>query len=362
MIVYERAPIANFRLFELENEGANMQWVDLLEFLSIFNKNGSYPRAPDSAKKICEATNCDLAMWPAVIPKNVRTSAIEQIKKDVENIMQAQHGYFSHWAEMRSFLSSLSEFAIDRPKFNSLVNTKNNRPELLRVPVRYSTSSTTTGRLTITEGPNFLVLPKQARKCILRGFSNSAIYSIDFTSLEPRVMLHATSRPAKSEDIYQDIMHLCEITDRDAAKLATLSTLYGAGARRLGSMLKDHKLAKVLLSKVSEYFGVKQLNASLTSQARNGAVTNMFGRPLFEATLQARLRINHFVQSTAAELAILLFAKLCKEFTAVRPLLIIHDALIVEVPESCSRSFLQAANKLYYDDTWFPTKCERLDI
>ena len=88
----------------------------------------------------------------------------------------------------------------------------------------------------------------------------------------------------------------------------------------------------------------------------------MFGRPLFDATLQARLRINHFVQSTAAELAILLFAKLCKDFAEVRPLLVIHDALIVEVPASCKKSFLQAANKLHYDDTWFPTKCERLDI
>ena len=124
MIVYERAPIANFRLFELENAGANMQWVDLLEFLSIFNKNDSYPRAPDNAKKICEATNCDLAMWPAVIPKNVRINAIKQIKKDIENIIQVQHHYFSRWVEIRSFLSSLNEFAIDRPKFNSLVNTK----------------------------------------------------------------------------------------------------------------------------------------------------------------------------------------------------------------------------------------------
>ncbi len=361
MIVYEETPLANVRLFDIENSDSGpIAWRDVTEFLSIFHGK-AYGRAPACVTTMCESLNADVTMWPTLMSRDRRDVYLDNIRQDFSAAITGDSDYFQSWFLIREFLNSLCPFEVDTATLHGVLKSRS-RTVTPESNVRYSTSSTSTGRLTITEGLNFLVLPKEARKCILRHFKESAIYSIDFTALEPRVMLNATSRPSAREDIYEEIMELYDITDRSVAKLATLSTLYGAGAKRLGATLRDRNLANLLLPKVSDYFGTKKLKASLDRHAQAGLVRNAFGRPLREATSNARLRINHYVQSTAAELAILLFRELCEGFSKVRPLLVIHDALIVEVENSDKDDFLEASEKISYDGTWFPTKCEVLNI
>jgi hypothetical protein len=60
-------------------------------------------------------------------------------------------------------------------------------------------------------------------------------------------------------------------------------------------------------------------------------------------------------------LALLLFADLCEPNPEVRPLVVIHDALIVEVPDASKDKFFSDASNLHFEGTWFPTKVEELD-
>ena len=156
-------------------------------------------------------------------------------------------------------------------------------------------------------------------------------------------------------------MKMCDIDKRDVAKQATLSALYGASVNRLAVTVGNRATAKKLIERVSNFFEVPSLEKMLAEQAATGIITNVFGRPLYEATKQPRVRANHFIQSTAAELANLLFSRLCEKNPGVKPLLVIHDALIVEVSPEDEKRFFSDCESIYYDNVWFSTKREKIN-
>lgn len=351
-------------LFEVDYESDVVIPLSAVEEFITLVTNSDIELIPPHVKNLCTSISSPICNWPVLVSGSMRKEVIEQQQARLTKALADNHNYFKTWLKVRSFLDSLEAFQLDTPKLRQVVgdkrtNTLIGRAKAVR-PV-YTTAGTATGRLTITAGPNFLVLPKPARKCILRSLSSSTIYSIDFTSLEPRVSLWTSNKSVNEQDIYKNVMLMCNVSDREVAKLATLSALYGAGVNRLAGMVKDRTVAKDILARVSDYFSVSELNKRLSAAAIESGVKNNFGRPLFEATKTKRLRVNHFVQSTAAELAILLFANLCQGFPQVRPLLVIHDALIVEVPDEIHDSFIQACNEITYEGFSFPTKQDVLD-
>ena len=315
--------------------------------------------------KMCEQLSCEEELWPLLLSSAAREAIVKEKKFELISAVRENESYFEKWYKNRVFLDNLKRFDVDTQKLRnvskirsgSMASKTSNENKIV-----YSTSRTATGRLTITQGLNFLVLPKETRKCILTDFSDSNVYSIDFTSLEPRVALWAASESVSREDVYEEVMQMCDIKDRKVAKLATLSTLYGAGIHRLAKTVGSQRKAKQLTERVSHYFKVKELVQELDSCANEkGIVKNFFGRPLHEATANKRLRLNHFVQSTAAELAITMFADLCSKFPNVKPLLVIHDALIVEVRKHNESDFLESCKNIRHEGFWFPAKAEILD-
>lgn len=338
--------------FSAAEEFANLVSADEVQFI------------PARVKNICDELNAPPDSWPVLMSAQMRHEVMELQSSRMSAALTGNEQYFSTWLEIRRFLDSLDSFEVDAPSFSQVLSKRKAltfRSDAKEVRPTYTTAGTATGRLTITAGPNFLVLPKEARKCVLRRFPDSTIYSIDFTSLEPRVCLWASDKSVDGLDVYESVMSMCNVAERDVAKLATLSALYGAGVNRLASMVENRAVAKDIMARVSDYFGIKQLNVRLNQAADGGVVSNMFGRPLFEATKNSRLRLNHYVQSTAAELALLLFSRLCASNPSVRPLLVIHDALIVEVPKSENDNFIEACNMIEYDGFSFPTKQEVLN-
>ena len=70
--------------------------------------------------------------------------------------------------------------------------------------------------------------------------------------------------------------------------------------------------------------------------------------------------LNHFTQSTAAELSVFLFYELCEKFPGVKPMIVVHDALIVEVPNLELTEFVAAANNLSFLEQPFPITISEL--
>ena len=366
MILYTKINNSAIKLADLAfPSDASISWKQANEFLRIIT--GEEKRLLSShLARMCETLDCEESLWPILISRQSRDTIVDSKKQELNSAISKNLKYFESWSKNRTFLDSLCPFRVDTKKIKDIACEKTGSFSLRwedKRKIVYSTSRTATGRLTITAGMNFLVMPKETRKCILADFSDSTIYSIDFTSLEPRVALWAASESTSREDVYEEIMEMCGIEKRSVAKLATLSALYGAGIHRLAKTTGSQRQAKQIIERVSHYFDVSGFEERLEKSAtENGVVKNYFGRPLYEATKNKRLRLNHFIQSTAAEMAVSMFADLCEKFPKTRPLLVIHDALIVEVPKSEEADFLSACKNMQHEGFWFPTKAEILDI
>mgnify|MGYP003110255184 CR=1 FL=1 len=371
MIIYERVLEKNVRLKEIDIDTstadfskAQISWKDLCEFLTIC-KGENVSSVSDAVLSMCDALGVDESLWPLLLSSTDREETVRQKIDELTLLDKKFFDYFYVWKEIRQFLHNLGHVKIDPAKFSkSCPSNARAVSAVCKDPnskISYSTAGSSTGRLTVTRGPNFLVLPRESRNALCATQKGSSIYSIDFTSLEPRVALWVSSANEFGEDIYSTVMKMCDIDKREVAKQATLSALYGASVNRLAATVGNRTQAKGLIERVSNFFEVSNLEKMLENQAAAGTITNMFGRPLYEATKQPRVRVNHFIQSTAADLANLLFSRLCKKNPAVKPLLVIHDALIVEVPPANEKDFFSDCESIYYDSVWFPTKSEKMN-
>lgn len=367
MLVHSDILESKIKLCEIDiksHQEESISWSDICEFLSIVR--GEEKKEIDlPISNMCEALGVPPETWPVLVTGSHRKEILDQVSSEFLSAVKKTGDYFSSWLTIRKFLDSIGFVRLDAGVFRESCPSHSRIVEAVARSsfqrVVYKTSKSSTGRLTIVKGPNFLVLPRASRNALCAFEEGSSIYSIDFTSLEPRVALWVSSSQSSEEDVYATLMRMCEISDRSIAKQATLSALYGAGVSRLSRTLGGLSLAKSLVERVSMFFEVPDLEEKLNNQAVSGSICNAFGRPLYEAKKQTRLRVNHFVQSTSAELANILFSDLCVKNPEVKPLLVIHDALIVEVPDRAKKKFFEDAQTIYYDGVWFPTKTEKVN-
>ena len=210
------------------------------------------------------------------------------------------------------------------------------KQSVLPVPA-YDRVSTKTGRLTIKEGPQILTLKREFRSIFTPSSMNSRLFEIDFISLEPRVALNFAGVHA-SNDVYLSFIESTGIKiSRDAAKLAVLCSLYGAGETRLDSLLRKESTsvtAKMLVKAVAKYFRLSELRRHLFGQAKGqGLIHNYLGRPIEIDDARESILVNNYLQSSATDVAIAGFNDFAKKFAGkCRPLFVIHDALIIDVP------------------------------
>ena len=207
------------------------------------------------------------------------------------------------------------------------------------IPV-YSQPSTSTGRLTVKKGPSILTLPAKCRDAIRSRHPSGRVIQIDFVSLEPRVAKYLAGFDAP-KDIYTD---MCETLfngsiDRKTAKLSTLSALYGVSSKRLDTFLGPGKNAKHIIRSVRRYFGLERIESELKNKMiSQGNIENALGRPLFPDTTSSHVLVSHYIQSSAVDIALCGFSDLLNNFevlgVTIDPLYIIHDALVIDVPES----------------------------
>jgi len=337
----------------------------LEEFLSIL-ENEPVVFLDDRIRSLVATVSKDPAVWPMLVSQSRRQKIVDDATRSIKLAMTTDENrrYLATWFKLRQFLDCLARVHVIPKPWSQLrekhpaMRGKQFTPSILtgRLPrMVYTTAGTTTGRLTVTAGPNFLVTPAASREALRPASADNDLVIVDFTSMEPRVATVAAGLSIDDDDIYEQLMDICDIESRPIAKLATISALYGASEMRLAETVGSKVKAKSLVESVRNFFAVDELERRFEEQSSPGPMRNLFGRPLFDATRTPRLRVNHFVQSSASELAVLLFADLCEVVPTLVPLIVIHDALVVEVPKTKLAALQLASQQLSFQGVKFPT-------
>jgi len=209
----------------------------------------------------------------------------------------------------------------------------------------YSQIGSVTGRPTAS-GPNILTLKKSHRKIFTSRFPKGKVLQIDLVSLEPRVALLILNKNPPS-DIYDHVSDRIfkRKIDRDTIKIITLCCLYGASAHSIASKVGGLQKAKECLRQIERFFQIDQIDESLQSEvSRHGFFKNYYGREL----LDSESRVNHFIQSSSVDVALLGFSRLIKDCQSqklnVIPLFVIHDALIVDIDSASVSKFKEVVS------------------
>ena len=208
-------------------------------------------------------------------------------------------------------------------------------------PVRYSLTNSITGRTSVISGPQILTTAKVVRSFLRSRYPDGKIIEIDFSSLEPRVALAIAGVQVDSRDVYDQVNQEIlggELT-RESAKLAILSSMYGASERSLSESLPDHikpkKVIESIRSKIGFAQAVKKIKSDMEASGRS---TNYFGRPIIsppDRNVRDAVLFNWLIQSSAVDVALQGFrdltAKLHMLGVEFVPIFVIHDALLLDV-------------------------------
>ena len=230
--------------------------------------------------------------------------------------------------------------------------------------VEYNQVSTMTGRLINTKkSPKILTLPSRCRKIFeSRWQKEGELIYVDFKTLEPRVIRKINNKES-SDDIYTEIAEKLDFeVDRVIIKRGIISTLYGSNSCIDG--LSKERSDKVLES-TKEYFDLNMILKHASKVNEIGCRNNFFGRPIWNIneTKENKL-INNYIQSTAVDVALSYFSELSDiiDLELCKPLLIIHDALVLDVHNDYKKELVHIVNKGYNCKKlgYFPLEIEKL--
>ena len=286
--------------------------------------------------------------WHHILPRgDYRKFFKNTMEVITSNLEELSYDYYeSTWGAGSRLLASLRGSKVDLPAWTALSEAggisgldsfKPGRTGYAALPV-YDRFATRTGRLTITSGPNLLILRKDARSILRSAFPDGVICSLDFRALEARIVLAETGQVAAEGDMYDSISQdlFDGEVDRSIIKTAVLGELYGAGRASLAARLRvpDDKL-DAFVSRIRGHFGIEELADRLRKQLNaEGKVRSRFGRPhLVDDDARDAILVNTFAQSTGVDVSLQGFDTILQGLgpDGVRPLFILHDAIILDV-------------------------------
>ena len=235
--------------------------------------------------------------------------------------------------------------------------------------VRYDTTGTKTGRMSVISGPSVLTLKRGFKECLVSRFDGGRIVEIDYSALEPRTALAlAGSDLATADDVYLEIGDHLGISDRETAKQVIISFLYGAAVSticRIANISKDVLSPKLKnLKKMFKYDEtIFQISSQLT---KSNSFRNHAGRQIFPNSSKSGTLFNNFCQSTAVDVALSGFGYLLDEIKknsmSAYPVYFIHDAVLLDIPAGELDKMQDISSALpTYLGLDFPTKFKFLD-
>jgi hypothetical protein len=223
--------------------------------------------------------------------------------------------YLDFYKDTNEFLWSLQPAEIDPMRYRAFLKQEidlkadvyEDAGALWCKPPIYAREKSSTGRLSVVEGIRILTMRTEYRKLL------KDAWQIDFQAMEPRFLLSLLGREVPG-DFYDWVKEQCgfKVMDRDAVKLAVLSSMYG------------HKNQ---IQEVTDLLGLSLFEKELEKEVKRGWIKNWFGRPIHVKDARARHLVSLWLQSTATDAALLGFKKFCEDHTDVTPHWVIHDAL-----------------------------------
>ena len=286
--------------------------------------------------------------WKLLLPNHVYQTFAKNIVNTVKDFMKEVNTkyYENVWIKETDVFDSLKRGRVDdirrmnyldkEPLRKANLNSFKPYKNKLRL-TRYNRLATKTGRLTVKSGPEILTLKKEQRNILVSQWEDDGhIVSIDFKALEPRVLLYYLNNKTSLGDIYQDINNdlFSGKFKRDAIKEAVISTLYGISSKSLSykhGMSDDE--TEELMNSIKLKFQIKKFGDKVTKELKdNGCLYNAYGRRIDSGDSPTHVLINHFIQSTASDAALLGFRNIIKNLPVMSsPIFLLHDALVIDV-------------------------------
>ena len=336
----------------------------------IIGEDIQFPPDDRYREQWCNLKKTSGIKWAYCLPGQVFKSQLQKLLDQLWLALSALSNtyYLNEFYDIRKLLLRLSRAKIDTDlaykildQEKSASNSSNLRKFLPKgeeadLPI-YSQISTVTGRLTVVDGPSILTLKREHRRIIRSRYPRGRIVEIDFRSLEPRVMLeHADIRC--EDDIYEFIARevFKSQASRSVVKVLTLGVLYGLGISKFSEKIDTLSRDEILeyTKKIRSFFKIDKLGRMLTSDVHEGMIQNAYGRKICVEGDPTYVIVNRFVQSSAADAALLAFSSLCDNIKdagiEAKPLFLIHDAIIFDVSEND----IDQIKSMIEDGLWVP--------
>lgn len=193
----------------------------------------------------------------------------------------------------------------------------------------YDHISSKTGRAKIYKGINYLTMSKDI-KYNLKHTKGNILFEIDFKSCEPNLLKNILGIKTKG-DLYS---HFSSNDKREKLKLAVISTIYGID---INNCVKITGVKKHTVENIKNYFDIDCLKKYLEEKfEKHGHIKNIYGRHL----INNNNLLNHFIQSSAADYCFLAFQNFAEMYD-IKPIAIIHDALLFETKKENKEKILQ---------------------
>lgn len=291
--------------------------------------------------------------WHLVIPSKTYK---KEVKKIVDQVKGNFHGlnldyYHNCYKPQNKLFSYFKPAKIDAKLLINLLSQHKDKQGHLKsflpdngyapAPI-YTRIGTRTGRLKVKKGPMILNLKKEFRNVVVSRFPGGSIWQLDYSSLEPRVLLAIQGKKNIPQDVYQSTINTLEVQfPRSVIKEALLSRIYGAVDNTIIEKLKSYvRYPEDVLSLVDEYFGIDNLRQKLSLEfSKNDGrhITNFYGRRVVCEEAAFYVLLNYFVQSTAVDISLFGFNNVVSKLEQadildkIVPIYILHDALFLDV-------------------------------
>lgn len=313
-------------------------------------------------KKYFSMFKSDIEDTEIILPNHVVDKYREDLNLEKEKIFEfdKEVDYLKVFEKNQHVFDSLERCKINVLTYNAFLEFEKNETILSSLrsfkPIngfarkcKYDQNRTITGRLVNTDcSPKILTLPTRCRKILdSRWGSEGVLYSIDFKTLEPRVVRKINKKEC-SDDIYQEILESLDFDiDRSIIKRGIISILYGSTSQIKG-LSRDRSSA--VLDATKNYFDLDTLYHKAETIYSEKFRVNYFGRPLWNIEEQNKNKIiNNYIQSTAVDIALSYFSSIVNEVKkeSCIPVFIIHDALVFDIKKSYEKIFLELIKKGY---------------
>jgi len=304
------------------------------------------PAIPEPYKKMMSTLTDSIPPWSMVMPPSKYKEFFNDIVNYVRDNQNISTSYYeATWTPGNKILNAIRPAKTDGVRVAEIVNSSAMNAQVVESfrpraggyaqPAAYDRFGTVTGRLVIESGPNILLLKKEYRPIIKPSHPDGKIISIDFASLEARILLYESGNDCSEFDLYGMLAERFGGMPRDLVKAAVLSVLYGSSKTTVALNLgvSEDKVTKVI-KQIEEYIDTRALIKRLKEEHKQtGYIKNRFGRLLTVDRPQDNIFVSYYAQSTGVDVSLMGFGNVIDSLgtEGVRPVFVLHDALILDV-------------------------------